>query len=253
MIPVITLAYVFRLLFLLFLFTDFSSDMNVKQQKEQGFAVVELFTSEGCSSCPSADAAMVELSKQFSDNVYFLGYHVDYWNYLGWKDEYSNKVFTKRQLQYANKFNLNSIYTPQVVINGKTEIVGSDKTNIQRSITEDLKNQANISIDVKAKLEGPNKINVTYGFTHSTPERLNIALVQLMATTQVKRGENKGRELHHINIVREMKTANAADSVMAFDLPINLTAKDLKIIAFIQNKDNLSISGATETFISKGN
>ena len=249
MIPIITLAYVFRWLFILFLFTDFSSQVNIKREREKGFALVELFTSEGCSSCPSADAVIMELSKRFPAKVYFLGFHVDYWNYLGWKDEYSNKAFTKRQQLYANEFDLNSIYTPQVVINGRMEFIGSDKASIQQSITESLKNLSYSSIELTATLAG-SKINVACSVNRTDGERLTIALVQLMATTQVKRGENKGRELHHINIVRELKTLNTPDSIVAFSLPIHLAKEEVKIIAFIQNQNNLSISAAAETFIN---
>lgn len=249
MIPIITLSYVFRLLILLFLFTGFSNKHSeTKPNTESGFAVVELFTSEGCSSCPAADAAIVDLSKKFSGNVYFLGYHVDYWDNLGWKDEYSSQSFTKRQEQYANEFNLNSIYTPQVIVNGKTEFVGSDKNKLAQTITNELKNTSTVNIVLSAKLEGTDKIKVTYKTSGAHDnDQLNIALIQLMATTQVKRGENHGRELHHINIVRELKTVNAADSSTAFTIPLHLKANDLKIVAFFQNKTNLHISGVAAT------
>ena len=106
---------------------------------EPGFAVVELFTSEGCSSCPVADELAIALSKEYTKDVYFLGYHVDYWNYIGWKDRFSKADYTERQRQYAAVFRLNSIYTPQVVINGKKELVGSDHTRLRKAITEELK------------------------------------------------------------------------------------------------------------------
>ena len=251
MIPIITLSYVFRLLIFLFLFTGFSNKHSeTKPKTVSGFAIVELFTSEGCSSCPAADAAIIDLSERFSENVYFLGYHVDYWDYLGWKDEYSSKSFTKRQEQYANEFKLNSIYTPQVIVNGKTEFVGSDKNKLAQTITDELKNTTTVNIVLNAKPEGTDKIKVTYKISGAHDnEQLNIALIQLMATTQVKRGENHDRELQHINIVRELKTINATDGSMAFTLPPDLSAKDIKIIAFIQNKNNLSISGAAEAKI----
>src|SRR5580765_4213272 len=97
-----------------------------------GFAVIELFTSEGCSSCPPADEAMIDIENEFKKNVYVIGYHVDYWNYLGWKDIFSNAGWTDRQKAYAQELKLNNIYTPQVVINGSSEFVGSDVNRLHQ-------------------------------------------------------------------------------------------------------------------------
>src|SRR4051794_39591301 len=90
-----------------------------------GTAVVELFTSEGCSSCPPADEALAAAAKTYTGHVYVLGYHVDYWDRLGWKDPFSNAAWTDRQTRYADLFKLNSIYTPQAIVNGKTQFTGS--------------------------------------------------------------------------------------------------------------------------------
>lgn len=251
MIPIITLSYVARLLFITLLFADFGQSNDVPKSKSPGgFVVVELFTSEGCSSCPAADEAVIELSKEFPDNVYFLGYHVDYWNYLGWKDEFSSKVFTDRQHEYANEFKLNSIYTPQVVVNGKKEFVGSDKNKLKRAINEELKNGTASAIELNAKKDSANHINVSYKITGSgNGSQLMIAVVQLMATTNVKRGENRGHELKHINIVRELKMAEIKSSPVQLTVPSGLSAKDIKIVAFMQNKKDLKIVSATETVI----
>jgi hypothetical protein len=98
--------------------------------------IVELFTSEGCSSCPAADALLLRLVEQPIDGVQtiVLGEHVDYWDRLGWKDRFSSPAFTRRQEVYANRFNLDSAYTPQVVVDGRSELVGSDRTALQRAI-----------------------------------------------------------------------------------------------------------------------
>jgi hypothetical protein len=86
----------------------------------KGFAVVELFTSEGCSSCPPADDLVAKIQKENNDQpVYILAFHVDYWNNLGWKDSFSSSAFSKRQNQYADWLNLRSVYTPQVIVNGR--------------------------------------------------------------------------------------------------------------------------------------
>src|SRR4051812_5679316 len=89
-------------------------------QSKSGFAVVELFTSEGCSSCPPADEAVANLLASYSANVYVLGFHVDYWNNLGWKDAYSSAGYSQRQQKYGSILHLSSIYTPQAIVNGST-------------------------------------------------------------------------------------------------------------------------------------
>jgi hypothetical protein len=98
-----------------------TASLKKKMIKEQdGFALIELFTSEGCSSCPAADGALEEIQKQYNDkNVLVLSYHVDYWDKLGWKDIFSDASFTQRQEYYSNIFRLNNMYTPQAVVNGK--------------------------------------------------------------------------------------------------------------------------------------
>ena len=251
MVPIITLSYVARLIFVTLLFTDLGKSNELPLTGlSNGFAVVELFTSEGCSSCPAADEAIIELSKEFSDNVYFLGYHVDYWNYLGWKDEFSSKIFTDRQREYTYKFNLSSIYTPQVVVNGKKEFVGSDKSLLKQTIKDELKINSGLTIELKAAKKSETLINVSYKMEGiGKDDQLLITLVQLMAVTTVKRGENSGHELKHINIVRELKIVDTKSYSAGFTLPSGISAKDLKIVGFVQNKNSLQISGAAEVMV----
>src|SRR6187551_4135793 len=125
-----------------------TASLKKKTAKEQdGFALIELFTSEGCSSCPPADEALEEIQKKYSDkDVLVLSYHVDYWNKLGWKDIFSDASFTQRQEYYSNIFRLNSIYTPQVVVNGKKEFLGSNKSKLISSVEEQLNESSVASI-----------------------------------------------------------------------------------------------------------
>jgi len=102
------------------------------------FVLIELFTSEGCSSCPSADKNLEKIAAQAKasgQNIYTLSYHVDYWDYLGWKDPYATKQFSDRQRAYASQFKSSRIYTPQMIVNGKTEFVGSNQKTSQQAIT----------------------------------------------------------------------------------------------------------------------
>jgi hypothetical protein len=217
----------------------------------QGFAVVELFTSEGCSSCPPADEAVAEIAKQYKNNVFILGYHVDYWNYLGWKDMFSNSAYSNRQKQYASVLKLNSVYTPQIVVNGKTELVGSDKNKLLQTINRELNSQVTKPIEVSASCNDAKNIIVSLKTPESPDEMINIALVQLKAQSDVKRGENNGRQLHHINIVRDLKTINASatEQSLNFTMPPGFEKTDFKIIAFSQNKNNWQINSACEISI----
>jgi hypothetical protein len=234
--------------------TSFCTSKAMKKENKaaNGFALVELFTSEGCSSCPPADEAMIRLAKEFPEHVYFIGYHVDYWDYIGWKDKFSNADFTKRQNRYAEVLGLSSIYTPQVVINGEKELVGSHENQLRASIEQELQSPVSPGIELTAKKKGEENITASYKVISKGNVFFNIALVQLMATTDVKRGENRGHQLNHINVVREFKTINIdKDTIAAVDfrIPSGLSSKEVKLIAFIQDKDNMKIRGAAETAI----
>ena len=226
------------------------SGNNYKYQltvQKNGFAVVELFTSEGCSSCPPADDAVADLQKEFPDNVFVLGFHVDYWDRLGWQDMYSNKAYTERQSDYANAFSLSSIYTPQVVVNGENEFVGSNKKKLQQTVESALNNEPKVKIILNATND---KSLVTINYRLSTKEKsvINFALVELNADTDVKRGENSGRKLHHINVVRDFKTVEAKDNSAGninFIIPPGLTTKDIKLIVYLQEKKGLKITGVS--------
>ncbi len=215
-------------------------------RSHKGFAVVELFTSEGCSSCPPADEVAIRISGEYPGNVYFLGFHVDYWDNIGWKDEFSNPGYTERQRKYARIFDLTSIYTPQVIINGIEEGIGSKEAVLRKSISRELKKEVTDSISLRVKVNGEN-IGVSYDV--SAPKLLNIALVQLKATTNVKRGENAGHHLNHINIVRVFKTLDtgkATSGTIPLTIPGGLTTKEIKVIAYLQDKTTFQVTGAAE-------
>ncbi len=216
-----------------------------------GFAVVELFTSEGCSSCPAADEAAIEMAKRYKENVFVLGFHVDYWNYLGWKDAFSNADYSARQKLYASSFSLNSIYTPQIVVNGKTEFVGSDKSRLQKTIEMELNNNSISSIVLSAKQNEDKKVMVNFKTEKSSNSTINFALVQFNAQSNVTKGENQGRQLRHINIVRDFKTVDATIKQSAFylNIPAGLSKQDFKVIVFVQDKSNLHISDAAEAAV----
>jgi len=216
-----------------------------------GFALVELFTSEGCSSCPPADEAVAQLVKGGQKNVFVLGFHVDYWDDLGWKDAFSNAAFSARQQQYGNAFRLNSVYTPQAIVNGKTQFTGSDTKLLNATVADALAIQPGNTLELAAK-KGIGE-TVTIDFSIGKPENtntLNIALVQLNAKSNVKRGENSGRVLTHVNVVRGFKTfaVPGATGQITLAIPAGLAADGCKIIAFTQNAA-LQVTAAAEAAI----
>jgi hypothetical protein len=236
-------------LFSLLITTSFQREGETKAS--HGFAVVELFTSEGCSSCPAADEAVIDMAKQYKTNVFILGFHVDYWNHLGWKDAFSNPDYSERQKQYASSFSLNSIYTPQIVVNGKTEFVGSEKNKLQRAIEKELSSNITSSIGLSAKENEGKKVMVNFKIANLASSNINIALVELHAESNVAKGENQGRQLRHINIVRDFKTVDATgkQNSVYLNIPAGLSKKDCSVIAFVQDKINMHITDATEASI----
>ena len=122
-----------------FMITKDKDALKVNTEADKGFAVVELFTSEGCSSCPPADALVAKVQKESAGKpVYILAYHVDYWNRLGWKDAFSDAAYSARQKQYSHWIKGAEIYTPQAVINGRKEFVGSQEGTLRSTIKADL-------------------------------------------------------------------------------------------------------------------
>lgn len=212
--------------------------------KNMGFAVVELFTSEGCSSCPSADKNVAKLLSRHIDNVYILSYHVDYWNRLGWKDPFSHAAFTARQSQYSRFFSLNSIYTPQVVVNGRSEFVGSNDIKLNAVVENNINNGVRSDLHIETERKG-NMLTVHYNVSHPEPVLLNLALIQPEATTSVKSGENGGKILHHVNIVRALNIIDVkGNGYLTIEIPKQITAIPLQLIAFTQSKQHLQILGA---------
>lgn len=189
------------------------------------FAVVELFTSEGCSSCPPADALFNELARQ--PRVFALAYHVDYWNSLGWKDPFSKPEFTRRQETYAKT----RLYTPQMIVNGTEAFVGSDRSQATRAIAAALKRPATVELKLRWQDD-----RVAYEVTGAPAGSiLHLALIESGLVQKVPRGENAGRTLRHDNVVRDSVSVtldNAATGSARFQ---NATAADNHaIIGFVQ-------------------
>ncbi|MGZ3872057.1 MAG: DUF1223 domain-containing protein [Mucilaginibacter sp.] len=220
----------------------------------KGFAVVELFTSEGCSSCPSADALVARVEKEVIDKpVYILAYHVDYWNRLGWKDVFSRHEYSVRQNQYADWLNLSSVYTPQIVVNGRKEFVGSEEGTLRNAIKSDLEIAAKSELALNnIKIDGE-EATIHYATGAVNNSDLIVALVQKNAATKVQRGENSGRTLSHVQIVTQLKSIalnNSKDGTENISLPHGFDPQKWELIGFVQNKANGDITGATKAEFS---
>ena len=206
----------------------------------QGFAVLELFTSEGCSSCPPAETVLKEIQQEYSDKpVYILAFHVDYWNHLGWRDQFSQAAFTERQRQYAYTLGSGSLYTPQLVINGAKEFVGSSKRAIVDEIDTSLDSQSTGVLKLKCSLN-ENKLTIKYeGIPQHKHTDLMLALVQKTAKSNIKAGENSGRSLSHVQIVRSLERFPFEPSrPVTMTVPANFSLQDWELIGFAQSKSN---------------
>lgn len=227
--------------------------MNVAGQNKtdkKGFALLELFTSEGCSSCPPADALMGKIQNEYKDsNVYVLAYHVDYWDRLGWKDVFSNADYTKRQYNYSKWLQKEQVYTPQVVINGKTEHIASQETAVRNAISDALSKPAAAKLHLTANLAN-HKLTVSHSvsgiFKNS---RLLLAIVQKSAKSTVKRGENAHRVLSHFQIVHQLYSTLLAGNekgATTLLLPKGFNTTGFEVVGFVQDLNNGTILGATK-------
>jgi len=213
--------------------------------------LVELFTSEGCSSCPPADALLKQLdaaNDPQSPQVIVLSEHVDYWNSIGWKDPYSSAAFSERQGVYAQKFNLNSVYTPQMVVNGTAEFVGSDGREAKAKIAASGAHQAAVPVSLFAVSPGIVRVEIEKASPGSISGSADVivAVASNETSTQVTSGENGGRKLHHVAVVRTMKTVGEIRDGQHFSKEIDLgkNSGGLRIVAWVQQQGQGRILGA---------
>lgn len=162
--------------------------------------VVELFTSQGCSSCPPANAYLNELSKRPSD-VLALAFHVTYWDYLGWKDPFSLKLATDRQERYGRRFGDGS-YTPEIVVDGSTGLVGSDRDDVDHVLAKAKASGATVA-DVRVVTKG-GKASIDVGAGQGAARVILVGLDREHVTS-IGRGENRGRTMAEANIVRSFR------------------------------------------------
>jgi hypothetical protein len=234
-----------------------NAHLNKKIGDNKAFAVVELFTSEGCSSCPPADELVAKIQKEENGKpVYILAFHVDYWNRLGWKDVFSSAEYSKRQNDYANYLHLQSVYTPQVVVDGKTEFVGSEEGSLRAAIHNSLQKTPTAQLSLDILKTGKSEVALKYDVEGTAKNAvLQIALVQKWAQTKVERGENGGHTLSHVQIVRELQRVSLNDNSGKTNiaLPSNFDPATWEIIGLVQNIANGGvIAAARASFLTDG-
>ena len=215
------------------------------------FAIVELFTSEGCSSCPSAERVLARFVKQAQEEgtrVFPLAFHVDYWNSLGWQDPYSSAAHTARQQRYDEAFG-QGVYTPQMIVNGQVVFVGSNRIHAQLMVEQALAVPAEAILNATVVREPASRtLNITYTATPLPPDAvLNLAVVERGLSQFIPRGENTGRTLHHENVVRAFETVPAQpEATVPLDVPKQVNLAEASLIAYLQDPTTMTILGAIE-------
>jgi hypothetical protein len=219
--------------------------------------VVELFTSEGCSSCPPADALLQSLADSqpiAGAQILALGEHVDYWDELGWRDRFSSHASTNRQQGYARVFNIDSIYTPEMVVDGRDELVGSDRRGAQRAIERAIA-APHASVELSVQPSTRDHLAVTV-VVDQVPKRSRsdradviVAISESGLRTNVRGGENRGRTLVHAAVMRQMTTIGeiAGDrGEIKSDVPLasGWDRGHVTIVAFVQERFSRHILGA---------
>ncbi len=216
----------------------------------KGFAVLELFTSQGCSSCPPADAVLGNYALENNPNIIPLAFHVDYWNYIGWKDPFSKASFSKRQRDYSQMMNSQGNYTPQLIINGKHELVGSKENAVRSLVNKELAVPKKYSISIQKLVSNGNQLNLEYNLDVILPNTtINLALVKKKEITAIKRGENSGLKQTNYNIVFDFMSATNASNKASFEFKKEWLPSDFFVVAYLQNTKTGEILTATKAEI----
>lgn len=203
--------------------------------------LVELFTSEGCSSCPPADALLAELASR--PGVLGLSFHVDYWDRLGWKDPYSSREATERQNRYAALLDLATVYTPQIVVDGKWQAVGSERADVEHAVDAARRNRVEVPVTLVVD-RGQAQIKLGPGGEAASATVLLIGFDRRHVGA-VKRGENSGRTLAHVDVVRGIEeVARSVGSAGEIAAPIRWHCD--RIAAVVQAADGRILGVAVQ-------
>jgi hypothetical protein len=213
--------------------------------------LLELFTSEGCSSCPPADQLVEKLDRNqpvAGAELIVLSEHVDYWNRLGWTDPYSSSEFSRRQQAYATQFRTDDIYTPQLVIDGGKQVVGGNWPMAARAIQESLR-ERKIPVTLRAARSGNGAVvHIEAPPLESGRGLVYLALAANHAKSRVTRGENGGRELTHVAVVLSLTQVAriSAKEGISKDVPVTFDKTDVRLVVFVQDVRTQRVLGAAQ-------
>lgn len=232
---------------------DFAAGAAAEKVRNQPI-LVELFTSQGCSSCPPADRLLSRLADEAADEVIALSFHVDYWNYIGWQDPFSSKQWSERQEGYARALRTGRLYTPMLVVDGRDDVVGSQAAQVKRLLDKARARDPHGAVSLGGSLDGGKVLGEVYASLD--PARaiaaavLYVAVVETGLETSVTRGENDGRTLSNDYVVRRLDrvgtlTADAA-AQESVEIPLmpEWTRENLGLVAFLQDPETFAIHGA---------
>ncbi len=206
--------------------------------------LLELFTSEGCSSCPPADKLLQTFDRSqpiAGADLIVLSEHVDYWNHGGWADPFSSPTFSARQRSYANKLGIETVYTPQLIVDGSAELVGSNAADAREEITKAIaQNKVPITLTNAVRRGDHVSVHLELAPLAKGNATVYIALADNEDHAQVARGENAGRSLTHVAVVRVLMPVGTLNS-SAFNKDVTIPIKGsgqtgLRIVAFVQNE-----------------
>lgn len=225
--------------------------------------VVELFTSEGCSSCPPADHLLTQLDRNGLNGVEViaLSEHVDYWNHLGWSDAFSSPMFSTRQQQYASRFQLSSVYTPQVVVNGYAEALGSDRAKVAAAIERAARlPSAAVTVELAGYHPGSEFDSARLRITvDGVPPKLRnsrfdiyLVVTESGLVSRVSQGENQGRELTHTGVVRSLTRiaellpwkSRAYSATLLAPVARGWDRRKTRAVVYLQDRETQVIAGA---------
>ncbi|HSN07746.1 MAG TPA: DUF1223 domain-containing protein [Hanamia sp.] len=218
---------------------------SASNTKTKNTVVLELFTSQGCSSCPPADKLLCTYTS--NKKVIALSFHVDYWDRLGWKDPFSAHNYSERQYKYASALK-SGVYTPQLVINGETQLVGSEAGKITSVINKMLLQDPQAHLSLEKTAVNNDQINIRFRVSGNIANSLlNMAFIEKKVVTGVGAGENRGATLTEYNVVRGFTTVDSikeGENTLALPIPSSLKPGNREFVLFLQQKNNNKITAA---------
>ena len=206
----------------------------------QASVVVELFTSQGCSSCPPADSILADLAER--DGVIALALHVDYWDHLGWRDSFASPMNAKRQRAYAKAFGERTVFTPQIIVNGRHGVIGSRRDEVEAAVDGAAGASMPAELGIVAEADG---LTVTLAAAAAPPPAARVLYVVYAhpQDVEITRGDNSGQDVTYHNVVTSlMRLGEWHGEARRWDLPIPQEAKGVAIL--VQAEDTMEILGA---------